>query len=439
MSRVLPSTPRPHTRRIVAHYLGAGPDELRDMLHAFSDATVGLVGHRAPSLAAAQTMARSGTLQMVVTAYDEESDEFVGAWPLAAVFGIPVLVVATRALSSERVEKLRRRGVSHIVVSPLEKERDGEVVDALARSSSWMTASVRRFPLADVLQTMASHRQSGMIYVSEGAPTLIAHEAKLDDSDFGYGRLYVQAGQLTHAETAKATGIAAVAEMLAMHDATFCLHEVFLVPAERSITAALTTVLLHAAWRSDESDRRDDEPKSSLPPPTTWNPPAVVPTLPDLTSVSAGNVESGGAVSAVMSVATLKAAPPAAAPVRVQSKAELLIDQIADLRIAAKADTLGNVVESARASSETESAAKETSGEGHDAAESLCASAALVRVPLETAGDLMGLGSAVGFTAAGETFTVYVREVPRGFVAVLGEPTKNVESTYRKVGEILGK
>jgi hypothetical protein len=381
---------------VVAHYLCLGPDSIRENLAQVADANVGFIPHRPPTLGAAQAALRSGSVQLVVAELGVAALELQGSWPAAAVFGAPTLILSPRALDEDEIEALRLRGASHVLNLPIDRVRDLAAMHALARAGSWMAASVNRFPLADLLQTMASHAQSGMLYVTTGSATLISG---MGDADaHGYGRIYMVDGQLVHAETGTgAVGAPAVAEILALPDATFCVHEVFITPRTRSINASLTTVLLHAAWCSDESVRLGEE-KRSLPPPTSWKPPEAAPTgeeAPPAPIIINPSKEPGG----------------------VMSKIESLLKAVPEVRLAATADRAGNVTEA--------------SGAGD--AESLCAAVALSRSALERAGELMGLGPTTGYTAASDKLTVFVHERPDGFLAALGDSSRNADSTSRKI------
>jgi len=88
---------------------------------------------------------------------------------------------------------------------------------------------------------------------------------------------------------------------------------------------------------------------------------------------------------------------------------------------AARADAAGNVLEMA----------------GQLDGESLCAVAAMCKVPLERASELLGLGGLRDFSFTFGQGALYVHH-DDGFVAVSGTPTKNPETVMKKLALALG-
>lgn len=88
---------------------------------------------------------------------------------------------------------------------------------------------------------------------------------------------------------------------------------------------------------------------------------------------------------------------------------------------AARADEAGNVLEIA----------------GQLDGESLCAVAAMCKVPLERASELLGLGGLRDFSFTFGQGALYVHH-DEGFVAVSGTPTKNPETVMKKLALALG-
>jgi hypothetical protein len=88
---------------------------------------------------------------------------------------------------------------------------------------------------------------------------------------------------------------------------------------------------------------------------------------------------------------------------------------------AARADASGNVLEMA----------------GQLDAESLCAVAAMCKVPLERAAELLGLGGLRDWSFTYGQGAVYVHH-DDGLVAVSGTPTKNPETVMKKLAQVLG-
>jgi hypothetical protein len=88
---------------------------------------------------------------------------------------------------------------------------------------------------------------------------------------------------------------------------------------------------------------------------------------------------------------------------------------------AARADANGNVLEMAGALD----------------GESLCAVAAMCKVPLERASELLGLGGLRDWSFTYGQGALYVHH-DEGFVAVAGSPTKNPETIMKKLAQTLG-
>jgi hypothetical protein len=88
---------------------------------------------------------------------------------------------------------------------------------------------------------------------------------------------------------------------------------------------------------------------------------------------------------------------------------------------AARADASGNVLEMA----------------GQLDGESLCAVAAMCKLPLERASELLGLGGLRDFSFTFAHGALYVHH-DDGFVAVSGGPTKNPETVMKKLAQYLG-
>lgn len=101
---------------------------------------------------------------------------------------------------------------------------------------------------------------------------------------------------------------------------------------------------------------------------------------------------------------------------------DALLRAAPDLRAVAKADEEGNVHEMA----------------GGADAETFCAVAALALKSLEVVEDIAGLGDLRSFSIASSKVTLHVLRRPDGFVAALGEATKNAEATMRLVTEHAG-
>jgi hypothetical protein len=89
---------------------------------------------------------------------------------------------------------------------------------------------------------------------------------------------------------------------------------------------------------------------------------------------------------------------------------------------AARADASGNVLEMA----------------GSLDGESLCAVAAMCKVPLERASELLGLGGLRDFSFTYGQGALYVHHDDEGFVAVTGAATKNPETVMKKLGQTIG-
>jgi hypothetical protein len=101
---------------------------------------------------------------------------------------------------------------------------------------------------------------------------------------------------------------------------------------------------------------------------------------------------------------------------------EVVLGVAPGLRGAGRADSGGNVLEMA----------------GQLDGESLCAVAAMCKVPLDHAAELLGLGGLRDFSFTYAQGALYVHHEDEGFVAVTGGATKNPETVMKKLGQILG-
>ncbi len=89
---------------------------------------------------------------------------------------------------------------------------------------------------------------------------------------------------------------------------------------------------------------------------------------------------------------------------------------------AARADEGGNVLEMT----------------GQLDGESLCAVAAMCKMPLDRAAELLGLGGLRDFSFTYAQGALYVHHDEEGFVAVTGVATKNPETVMKKLAQVLG-
>ena len=90
---------------------------------------------------------------------------------------------------------------------------------------------------------------------------------------------------------------------------------------------------------------------------------------------------------------------------------------------AARADASGNVLDTA----------------GQLDGESLCAVAAMCKIPLERASEFLGLGGLRDWSFAYAQGALYVHHDDEGLVAVNGSATKNPETVMKKIAQSLGE
>ena len=101
---------------------------------------------------------------------------------------------------------------------------------------------------------------------------------------------------------------------------------------------------------------------------------------------------------------------------------ESILSIVPGLHGAARADASGNVVDAA----------------GQLDAESLCAVAAMCKVPLEQAAELLGLGGLRDFSFSYSQGAFYVHH-EGGFVCVVGGPSKSPETVMKKIAQAAGE
>ncbi len=405
----------------------AGETEIRDALKPIGDGPFAFVGHRPSSIAGAHSMLKSGSVALALIHIPDPSvagGPLSAALPAQTVLFPPLVAVVGRTPTTDERDLFRIQGVAHILERPLNIDRDTGVFEVLARSRSWMTASLERMPLPDVLQTMAAHRQSGMLTITaHGMPGLSSTPWSGLDKQFLCGRLYVIEGRLVHAETSSLVSVKALAAMLRMDAGLIRVHEVFLSPSTPNMKGSLHSNLIEAAWHNDEGSRTDGHAAGSLPPATSWHPP--------VGGVTANEQHAEVEEIEELTDSDLQIDVDEATPARASSSQQgevamtnldALLKFANDLRTCAKADKEGNVLEHA----------------GVGDAESICAIAALSTQAVEHVSELLGLGTVQGYTFVGHKLAMYVQDRPEDFVVAVGEATKSTDATMKKVAEKFG-
>jgi len=432
-------------------YLCLGNDlETRDALDEIGDVLFSFMGRRAASLASANSIVKA---YGVVTSVALLADPWLAGGSLSALFPLqsllfpPLAALTRRVLTAEELDSLRTQGVAHVFDLPLRADRDVPVLQLLSRSHSWMTSSLDRMPLPDVLQTMAAHSQSGMLLVT--APSMPSLSAKVWsrlDEVSPCGRLYVREGRLIFAETPSSSGPDALAAMLRIQSGVIRMHEVFLSPATENIKGSLQSNLIHAACRNDEGALPGSVGESLLPSPTTWRPsepidrqsstesqvdigfslppadPAPAIALPSATRAGGpGSTPIRHDGSARPSrLAALRPSPPEREREIAMSDLDSLLKQAPELQVCARADKAGNVLRWA----------------GAGEVESICAVTALATPAVESISELLELGDLEGYSFVGQKLALYVSTRPDGFVAAAGEPGKSPDTTTKKLATV---
>jgi hypothetical protein len=432
-----PSELRVPPGRMQIPYIDVSPDaSVREFLSPLAGATLNLIGHRPSSLLGAQSLLRSGKIVTVLaTVRDLANATLSTSIAVECVLFPPLLALVETAPTVEQYEALRVKGVAHILHVPLSLERDTNVFANMENSPSWTSASLERMPLPDVLQSMAMHRQSGMLTIMTDR-TPVFSPVPFHKIESACGRLYMIEGRLLHAETPKHQGIAALAEMITIKGGYVRIHEAFLAPSHPTLDGALHANLLDAACHNDEQARQN--PRASRPAPrSSWRPPAG-PTRPEALQTQVDSAESFADLSSTPPQERPTAPPPPESELDQESsltrrhtipqeplpmsQLQPLLALSTDLRAVARADRQGNVVDRA----------------GAEDAESLCAIVSMGATAIERAGELLGLGARLSYSLSGKKLALYVHERSDGFVVAIGEPHKNVDSTMVKLSEKIG-
>jgi len=147
---------------------------------------------------------------------------------------VPIAVMTGQTITPELADRLHGYGIAAMFTKPVDISA---LADELQRSMSPTTVGrIAGITLFGFLQLLEVERKTGLVVV----------RASGDE-----GRLYFDNGQLTHAETRRRRGIAAVYEVVAWPDPKL---ELFYKRAsrERTITEPLQHVLLEAARLEDE-------------------------------------------------------------------------------------------------------------------------------------------------------------------------------------------
>jgi hypothetical protein len=97
--------------------------------------------------------------------------------------------------------------------------------------------------LVDVIQVFNAERKTVAIHLG---------------SDMGYGRVYIESGNIVHAVCREATGTDALYQLLTWKDGEFEV-EPDAVPPQRTIEGAAEQLLLEGLRRLDESSTKGDE------------------------------------------------------------------------------------------------------------------------------------------------------------------------------------
>ena len=151
-------------------------------------------------------------------------------------------------MTAEPLPEYRAQATAFDVLRFMEKPVDFKAVAALARecrdgqatqgNTAYFSASLSRLTVLDIIQLKCLNRATQVI--------------DLTSPREGHGRIYFQNGEIIHAETATASGEAAVAEIVGWRGGQ--VREVAAAPSvERRIFTNWQSLLLSAAQASDEN------------------------------------------------------------------------------------------------------------------------------------------------------------------------------------------
>ena len=348
--------------------------------------------------------------------------------PLRAVNRVPLLVVADWTLNEGEQERLRLAGATHIADTSHGAKVDREVLEGLCGASSWLTADIGKAPVTAILQRLTDERGSGMLSVE------CPHLAPFSDSLWaghgpfkcvgqgarclGFrGRIYVQDGDVVHAETPRDTGADALQRMYNLRRGTVRVHEVFVAPTTQGGESVEDVLIIEI----------DEPPQSQAPPP--------IPRARNESSHRARTTRGTGPSRQPAHPGTRHTKQePSARSTNQHQRREATSQQVRqamksgintllkvapNLRVAAKSDNGGN--------------AMEVHGEGDG--ESVCAVAAMCSTPINRFAELLGLGSAMSWSMTTQKVSLYVQQDGDEIVAVLGASTKNPGQTLNKLNK----
>jgi CheY-like chemotaxis protein len=178
-----------------------------------------------------------------------------------------------KALLSSYPDDARRQnatqlGAELILTKPLGVDNYGvlfEMLDELlqARAEEGFRGVLRKIGLEDILQMECLSRHTSLLEVSAGGER---------------GRIYIQSGQLVHAEFGSSTGEVALNQLLALRGGEFH-HSPYIEPAVHSLEGSWEFLLMEAARCRDETAAASEEGGAA--PETRTRPGPVAPSVVD--------------------------------------------------------------------------------------------------------------------------------------------------------------
>lgn len=174
---------------------------------------------------------------------------------------LPRVVLTGRATEAERTACLEA-GVQLFLEKPVTEAGWRNLYSALNEvlrlpAAEGFRGVLRAMSLQDILQMECLAHNSSVLEVSSPGCT---------------GRVFIQAGQLVHAEAGDKRGLEALAWLLGLKGGEFSLRP-FIEPPERTLTERWEFVLMEAARRQDEAERIGPETREPEPTDVSLEPP----------------------------------------------------------------------------------------------------------------------------------------------------------------------
>lgn len=245
---------------------------LRRWQLAFREAGIELTLLEASERSMANQLLIEREVAFVLAAADGSEASIDSAIGVRSVAMAPLVVTVDRPVDAQLQERLRLAGACMVVQGPPSVEAAQEIASRLGCSPDWLSSRRGQAMLPDILQIAASRSAETLVVVHPPeAPALAglawANMRPESPSEGWVGRVYLNQGQVIHAETPNRTGIRALAEMFRVRQPLIRIMEVFVSPLNPAPTGSVQASIINAAYAVDETERRRSLGLSTAPPP----------------------------------------------------------------------------------------------------------------------------------------------------------------------------